>query len=106
MILNIVIEEHRVPVEVPDHLLDEAEDFFAKMDADMDRGYQMSRTWVENPDVVQRCQIAADKLYTALHSHNDQLSQLMAAYILKRLPGVATVYINTEGDMMEHELAR
>jgi hypothetical protein len=82
----------------------EAEAFFAKMDADMDNGWQMSRQWVESPDRFQRCQIAADKLMAAHNEGNDILVKLMAAYILNRLPGIVGVRVNTEGEMTETEL--
>ena len=99
MILKVLIDDQTRPVEVPEPLLDEAEGFFRKLDADMDRGWQMSRDWVEHPDVVQRCQIVADRLFTALETHRVPTAQLMAAYILKRLPGVDTVRVDTTGDM-------
>ena len=82
----------------------EAEDFFAKMDADMDQGWQMSRQWVDKLSPLNRCQIVADKLMTALDAGNETLVQLMAAYILKRMPGVAGVRINTDGEMLETRL--
>ncbi len=103
MILNAYIDEQKIPVEVPDDLPEQAEDFFAKMDADMDRGYQMSRKWVDKPDLYQRCQIAADRMFTAMHTGNDQLMMLMAAYILKRMPGVRGVHLDQQGNMLEHE---
>ncbi len=103
MILKVILEGQTVPVEVPDYLIQEGEEFFRKMDADMDKGYQMSRTWVERPDVVQRCQIAADRLLTALEQDNTRVGTMMAAYILARLPGVGGVRLTTGGDMLEHE---
>ena len=86
-------------LEVPDELLTEAEDFFARLDADMDRGWQMSRRWVDNPDAVQRCQILADRILTAWRRDDAQMADLAAAYILKRLPGTRHVTIDTDGDM-------
>ncbi len=65
----------------------------------MDAGWQMSREWVDNPDNVQRCQIAADKILTAIHSENEKIATLMAAYILKKLPNITSVDIDTEGDI-------
>ena len=62
MKLNIIVDGRANAFEVPDHLLLEAKDFFKKMDADMDKGWQMSRDWVDNPNPEQRCQIAADKI--------------------------------------------
>ena len=51
-------------------MLSEAREFFAKMDGDLDNGYQMGRYWVENPNPEERCQIAADRLVTAIENEN------------------------------------
>lgn len=104
MILNVLIDNHTYPIEVPESMIREGEEFFARMDQDMDRGYQMSRTWVAAPNQVQRCQIVADKLLTALEAENQKLGMLMAAYILARMPGCQAVEMNLEGDMTEHDL--
>ena len=101
MILKVVIDEKTIPIEVPDYMLVEAEAFFNKIDTDMDAGWQMSRSWVENPDNVQRCQIAADKILTSIHTENEKMATLMAAYILKKLPNVSSVDIDTEGDVSQ-----
>jgi len=103
MILNAYIDEQKIPVEVPDDLPEQAEDFFAKMDADMDRGWQMSRTWVDDLSPEMRCQVAADRILTALHQDNEKMLMLMAGYILSRLPGVTDVRIDTNGEMLETE---
>jgi len=104
LLLNVTIEERQIPVETPPGMVVEAEDFFARMDADMDQGWQMSRQWVESPGTLQRCQIVADKLLMALDGGNQTMVQLMAAYILSRMPGVVGVRINTDGEMQETEL--
>jgi hypothetical protein len=66
MILNVVIEEQIYPVDVPAEIVADGEEFFGKLDRDMDKGWQMSRDWVDNPDVEQRCQIVGDKMLTAM----------------------------------------
>ena len=104
LLLNVYIDESHHPIETPPGMVVEAEDFFAKMDADMDQGWQMSRQWVDKLSPLNRCQIVADKLMTALDAGNETLVQLMAAYILKRMPGVAGVRINTDGEMLETRL--
>jgi hypothetical protein len=104
MILNVFVDEQTYRIEVPQFVIDEGDEFFARLDRDMDKGYQMSRTWVENPDPVNRCQIVADKLLTALETDNEKLGMMMAGYILTRLPQVTGIRMNTEGDMLEHEL--
>lgn len=101
MILKVIIDEKTIPIEVPDYMLTEAEEFFNKIDKDMDSGWQMSREWVENPNNVQRCQIAADRILTSVHTDSEKMATLMAAYILKKLPNVASVDIDTEGDMTQ-----
>ena len=109
MKLNIIVDGRTNAFEVPDKILLEAKDFFAKIDADMDKGYQMSRDWVEKPDAEQRCQIAANKILTAIETDNEKMLMPMAAYILHTLPGVKSINIDVTGDMnetdiiMEHE---
>jgi len=99
MILKAIIEDQEYSLNVPDELLGNAEPFFAKLDADMDAGWQMSREWVNNPGRVQRCQIVADKLLTALEKENHKLGMLMAGYILSRMPGVESVEMDTHGEI-------
>ncbi len=101
MILNITIEDRTYRIDVPQEVLDEGEPFFQKMDADMDRGWQMNREYVPEPNTEQRCQIAADRLLTALHNENRNSLLLMAGYIIKRLPEVQGVDIDTTGNMSE-----
>jgi len=104
MILNVIVDEQTYPLEVPDFVLAEADALYDKMDADMSKGWQMSREWVENPTTKERCQIAADRLLTALENENQGLATMMAGYILKRMPGVTTVRIDAEGDITLTEL--
>ena len=101
MILKVIIDEKTIPIEVPDYMLVEAEEFFNKMDSDMDGGWQMSREWVDAPNNVQRCQIAADRILTSIHTDSEKMATLMAAYILKKLPNVSSVDIDTEGDITQ-----
>ena len=104
MKLNIIVDGRTNAFEVPDEILIEAKDFFDKMDADMGKGWQMSRDWVENPDAEQRCQIAADRILTAIDTDNEKMLMMMAAYILHTMPGVKSVNIDMTGDMNETDL--
>lgn len=104
MVLNIIINEHSYPIRIPDGMPEEATDMFARMDSDMDRGWQMSRVWVDRPDSYQRCQIVADRLLTAMENHNQELATMMAAYIVARVPGVQEVVIDTGGDMTQTQI--
>jgi hypothetical protein len=104
MILKVVVEDQVHPVTVPDDIVRGAEDFFSKLDRDMDQGWQMSRDWVDNPNLEQRCQIVGDKMLTAMHNDNEQLMVLLCAYVLNRVPGVTDIRIDTNGEMLETEL--
>ena len=101
MILNIRIEDQSYPVDVPDDILSSGGDYFAKLDADMDRGWQMSRSWVDNPNAEQRCQIVADRILGAFEHENKKSLVLLSAYILSRFPQLKTIDISTNGDMQE-----
>jgi hypothetical protein len=99
MILETIVDDAVYSLNVPDEFIAQAEDYFAHLDRDMDAGWQMSREWVENPTRLQRCQIVADKLLTALETENDRLGRLMAGYLLSRLPGVAAVEPDIQGEI-------
>jgi len=100
MKLDVIIDSKTHRIEVPQEMLAEGETFFQKMDRDMDSGWQMGPEFVESPDTAQRCQIAANKLLVSVSAQNQLLVQLMAGYILKRMPGIQTVDIDTGGEML------
>jgi len=102
MILKAIIDDQVYELNVPAALIEEARPFFEQMDRDMDQGWQMSREWVPNPDRLQRCQIVADKLLTALENENGRLGRLMAAYILRALPGVESVELDIQGEIQNN----
>ena len=104
MILKVTIDEKTFPLQLDDEMVRDAQEAFRKMDEDMDRGWQMSRTWVEHPDDLQRCQIAADRMLTAIQQEKTATVGLMAAYIVNRVPGVQAVDIDTSGDMTRTEV--
>jgi len=104
MKLTVHIDDITKTLEFPDELLSEAEEFFQKMDDDMDQGWQMSRNWIDNPNREERCQIAADKMLSAISAENQTLLMLMVGYIKSRYPAVSAIRIDTSGDMTETEL--
>jgi hypothetical protein len=104
MRFKVVIDEQVYGIEVPDDLLREAAEFHARLDRDMDRGWQMSRRFVERPDPMQRCQIVADKLLTSIMQNNQATAMLMAGYIALRMPGAIGVDIDTAGEMQNTRL--
>ncbi|HZM36438.1 MAG TPA: hypothetical protein VFC18_18385 [Burkholderiales bacterium] len=104
MRFKVIVGEQVYAVEVPDELLGEARAFHDKLDRDMDRGWQMSREFVAQPDRLQRCQIVADKLLTSLLQDNQATAMLMASYIALRMPGAIGVDIDAEGEMQNTEV--
>lgn len=104
MNLNVFVGDERFQIDVAPEMLEHGAEFFAKMDRDMDRGWQMSREYVEKPNQIERCQIVADKLLTALTNGNKKTALLMAGYILTRLPGVTGVDVDTTGEMQATEM--
>ena len=105
MILKVFLEDQTYPVEIPDSIVAEAEDFFSYLDNDMNKGWQMSQTWVESPDQYQRCQIVADKLLTALNTDDQKTGVMLAAYILNRMPEITELHLSVTGDMSEHVIS-
>jgi len=104
MRFKVIVGEQVYAVEVPEDLLREAGDFHARLDRDMDRGWQMSREFVAQPDRLQRCQIVADKLLTGIMQGNESTAMLMAGYIALRMPGAIGVDIDASGEMQHTEL--
>ena len=104
MRFKVIVGEQVYAVEVPEDLLREAGDFHARLDRDMDRGWQMSREFVARPDPLQRCQIVADKLLTSIMQGNESTAMLMAGYIALRMPGAVGVDIDASGEMQNTEL--
>ena len=103
MKLDIIIDDKCSTINIAEDMLDGAGGIFEKMDRDMDKGWQMSRQWVQHPDNQQRCQIVANKLLTAVEQDNPSMVHLMAAYILRTLRDVKSVEIDTTGDMLMTE---
>ena len=104
MRFKVIVGEQVYAVEVPEDLLREAGEFHARLDRDMDRGWQMSREFVARPDPLQRCQIVADKLLTAITQANESTAMLMAGYIALRMPDAVGVDIDASGEMQNTEL--
>ncbi len=101
MELNIIIDDYSMDLNVPDDYLRDNAEAFQRLDRSMDRGVQMGREWIADPDRLQRCQMAADKLLTALETDDHPLALLSAGYILSRLPGVRRVTIDNGGEPAE-----
>ena len=71
MILKAIIDDQIYSLDVPDTVIAQGEEFFAELDLDMDKGWQMSRDWVDNPSQIQRGQIGVKEIqHWDLHIEN------------------------------------
>ncbi len=104
MILKVTLNDQLLELNVPDDLIRQAQDFFSRMDADMDQGWQVNREWFDLPDQMLRGQIVADKLLTALENEDHNLGRLMAGYICDRFPDVEMLELSEEGEIRDHVL--
>ncbi|PLY11879.1 MAG: hypothetical protein C0631_18660 [Sedimenticola sp.] len=98
MELNIIIDDYSMNLNIPDDFISASQDSFERLDASMAEGVQLGQDWIEQPDVIQRCRAAADKLLAALESHNEALAMLSAGYIVTRMPGTKQVKIDNSGE--------
>ena len=99
--LNVILGENEYPLKIKEKIVTEAQSFFNQMDSDMDKGWQMSKSWVENPSQFPRCQIAADRLFTSIHLNKKETAIMMAAYIINQMPEVKVIDIDISGNMEE-----
>ena len=99
MKLEVIIDGNRYHLNIPQDMLDEGQAFFDKMDADMAKGWQMGREFVENPDQDERCRIVADRILTAMENEDRTMALLMSAYIVTRMPEAGILNIDTSGEM-------
>jgi hypothetical protein len=99
--LSIMVADEQRQISVDKTMLNDALPVLERMDRDMDKGWQLGRRFIASPNSLERCQIVANRLLTALHTQNQASMTLMAAYILTRLPEAKTININTEGEAEE-----
>ena len=99
--LNVILGENEYPLKIQEKIVTEAQSFFAQMDSDMNKGWQMSKSWVDNPSQFQKCQIAADRLFTSIHHNKKETAIMMAAYIINQMPDVKIIDIDISGNMEE-----
>lgn len=103
MKLDVYIGNSLHTIEIPQQVREHGAEFFTRMDRDMDGGWKVGPSFIENPDDTVRAQVAADKLLAAIENENQAMSALMAGYIVAKLPGVEAVNINLDGEPLETE---
>lgn len=104
MILKVTIADQLLELNVPDALIAQASEFFDRMDADMDQGWQVNREWIDQVDRPLRGQIVANKLLTAIENRDDDLGRLMAGYLLSRFTDIELLELSEAGEIRDHVL--
>jgi len=104
MDLKVVIEDQEYTLNVPDELVHESTDFFTELDRELDRGRQMGREWVVNPNHDDRLRIVGDRLLSALETERHDVGRMMAAYILWRAPNIQRMVLDTSGEIQATEI--
>ena len=88
-------------LKIKETIVSEAGPFFEKMDSDMNKGWQMSKSWLKIQNQFQKCQIVADRLFTSIHLNKKKTAIMMAAYIINQMPSVKVIDIDISGNMEE-----
>ena len=97
--LQVTYDDKSFDLDIPEALINDADELYKSLDQDMDKGWQLSRQWVDKPDAFERCQIVADQMLNAFHDENEEMILLLGGYICSRLPQAKKVIIDTSGDI-------
>lgn len=104
MILKAIVDEQLFELNLPASFMEKAQEFFEKMDTDLDKGWQVDREWYDDVSPLMRTQIVADKLLTALENEDDKLGRMMAGYIIFKNPGIDSIELSTQGETRDHQV--
>ena len=78
--------------------------FMDTMDLDMDEGIELEGHFIEKPDEIDRAKYVAMNLVLAVQAKNDEMTNAMCAYLVKRQPDLKQVRANENGDSVEMDL--
>lgn len=104
MQFNITIDQELFTLDIPEGVFVEAKTFITDMDAEFDRGLQLGRYWIDAPTDDQRCQVAANKIITALHQEDVRSFYLMAAYVLTKFPTLKMIIVDSNYEIDEIDI--
>lgn len=69
--------------------------YLDKMDEAMEKGINVGKDKIEDPDLQQKSQFVALQLVKALHDENDAVIAASCAYLAKRMPDLLQVVAKT-----------
>ena len=104
MQLDVYIGDRMYPIEVTQQTLDLGQEFYDKINQDMDGGWRMGPEYIESPDRVQRGQIVPSRLLVPIETGNEMMVRALAGYFASRLPEVRSININLEGAALNADL--
>jgi len=104
MNFNITIDEASYTLELSEQLMQELQGPIAELDEEYSKGIQLGRYWLDQPDDLQRCQFAADKIVSAIYQENVRQFYLMSAYILSKFPTLKRVTVSSDYEISDIDL--
>ena len=78
--------------------------FLDEMDNDMQSGIKLGDLSVENPTDFQKLQYVAVQLFHALETNNENLAEVMSAYLMKRNCQLSEINITQVKITQENDL--
>jgi len=78
--------------------------FLDEMDKDMQTGIKLGDDSVENPTDFQKLQFVAVQLFHALETNNNNLAEVMSAYLMKRNCQLSVINITQDNDSFNIQL--
>ncbi len=104
MLFDITIDQENFQLDIPEKLLEELKPVCEDMDKEFEGGVQMGRYWVESPGDFERCQVAADRVASAMAREDKRMLYINAAYILYKAPTLNHVTVDTEYEMQDIDI--
>jgi len=104
MNFDITIDQENFQLDIPEKLIEELRGHCEEMEKEFDKGVQMGRYWVESPGDFERCQVAADKVASAIAREDKRMLYINAAYILFKAPNLHHVTVDSNYEMQDIDL--
>jgi len=78
--------------------------FLDEMDNDMSRGIHLGGLYQEQPSLIQKLQYVSLKLFDAIERKDNNLIELLSAYLMNRKPHLKEISIIEKEDLLNLKL--
>lgn len=78
--------------------------YFDEIDKDMSTGIQLGETYQKKPSLIQKQQFVSMKLFDAIERKDNNLVELLSAYLMSRNPQLKQISITETGDLLNLKL--